>query len=66
MWQLGLSIVIRIRQMFVSPTVNFATSIGVRGHDESYITSIEAYKQKIEETFRFGGETIAIARRASP
>lgn len=30
------------------------------GHDESYITSIEEYKVKIEETFAFGGEQLLL------
>ena len=30
------------------------------GHDEAYITSIEDYKQKIEETFAFGGEQLLL------
>lgn len=30
------------------------------GHDESYITSIEEYKVKIEETFRLGGEQLLL------
>ena len=30
------------------------------GHDESYITSIEEYKQKIEETFAYGGEQLLL------
>ena len=30
------------------------------GHAESYITDIETYKQKIEETFRFGGEQLLL------
>lgn len=30
------------------------------GHDESYITSIEEYKVKIEETFRYGGEQLLL------
>lgn len=30
------------------------------GHEESYITTIEQYKQKIEETFRFGGEQLLL------
>lgn len=30
------------------------------GHDESYITDIETYKQKIEETFRFGGDQLLL------
>ncbi len=30
------------------------------GHDESYITDIETYKQKIEETFRYGGDQLLL------
>ncbi len=30
------------------------------GHDESYITSIEEYKQKIEETFKYGGNQLLL------
>ena len=30
------------------------------GHKEAYITSIETYKQKIEETFAFGGEQLLL------
>jgi cyclic dehypoxanthinyl futalosine synthase len=30
------------------------------GHAEQYITSIEEYKQKIEETFQFGGEQLLL------
>lgn len=30
------------------------------GHAESYITTIEAYKQKIDETFEFGGEQLLL------
>jgi cyclic dehypoxanthinyl futalosine synthase len=30
------------------------------GHAEAYITSIEEYKQKIEETFGFGGEQLLL------
>lgn len=30
------------------------------GHAESYITSIDEYKQKIEETFAFGGEQLLL------
>lgn len=30
------------------------------GHGESYVTSIEEYKQKIEETFAFGGEQLLL------
>lgn len=30
------------------------------GHEESYITSIKEYKQKIEETFAYGGEQLLL------
>lgn len=30
------------------------------GHAESYITDIESYKQKIEETFRYGGDQLLL------
>ena len=30
------------------------------GHDEAYVTSIESYKQKIEETFAYGGEQLLL------
>jgi len=30
------------------------------GHEESYITTIEQYKQKIEETFRYGGNQLLL------
>jgi len=30
------------------------------GHEESYITTIEQYKHKIEETFAFGGEQLLL------
>lgn len=30
------------------------------GHEESYITDIESYKTKIEETFAFGGEQLLL------
>lgn len=30
------------------------------GHDEAYITSVEEYKVKIEETFRLGGEQLLL------
>lgn len=30
------------------------------GHGESYVTSIEAYKQKIEELFAFGGDQLLL------
>ncbi len=30
------------------------------GHEESYITTIEEYKQKIQETFNYGGEQLLL------
>lgn len=30
------------------------------GHEEAYITTIEEYKQKIEETFEYGGEQLLL------
>lgn len=30
------------------------------GHEDSYITDIETYKQKIEETFKFGGDQLLL------
>lgn len=30
------------------------------GHEESYITDIETYKRKIEETFKFGGDQLLL------
>lgn len=37
---------------FVPPSAKYA--------DKAYITSIETYKQKIEETFRYGGEQLLL------
>jgi cyclic dehypoxanthinyl futalosine synthase len=38
----------------------FCNFFRVPGHKEAYITTIEQYKQKIEETFRFGGEQLLL------
>ncbi len=38
----------------------FCNFFRVPGHPESYITSIDTYKQKIEETFRYGGEQLLL------
>ncbi len=38
----------------------FCNFYRVPGHPDSYITSIETYKEKIEETFRFGGEQLLL------
>jgi cyclic dehypoxanthinyl futalosine synthase len=38
----------------------FCNFYRVPGHAESYITTIEQYKVKIEETFRYGGEQLLL------
>lgn len=38
----------------------FCNFFRVPGHDESYITSLEEYKVKIEETIRYGGEQLLL------
>jgi cyclic dehypoxanthinyl futalosine synthase len=38
----------------------FCNFYRIPGHPESYITSIEQYKQKIEETFRYGGDQLLL------
>ncbi len=38
----------------------FCNFYRIPGHAESYITSIETYKQKIEETFKYGGEQLLL------
>jgi len=38
----------------------FCNFYRVPGHSESYITSIDQYKQKIEETFRYGGDQLLL------
>lgn len=38
----------------------FCNFYRIPGHSESYITSVEEYKQKIEETFKFGGEQLLL------
>lgn len=38
----------------------FCNFYRIPGHKEAYITSIDQYKQKIEETFRFGGEQLLL------
>ncbi len=38
----------------------FCNFYRIPGHEESYITDIETYKQKIEETFRYGGEQLLL------
>ncbi|MBL0104120.1 MAG: dehypoxanthine futalosine cyclase [Bacteroidetes bacterium] len=38
----------------------FCNFYRIPGHEEAYITTIDQYKQKIEETFRFGGEQLLL------
>jgi len=38
----------------------FCNFYRIPGHPESYITSIEEYKKKIDETFRYGGEQLLL------
>jgi cyclic dehypoxanthinyl futalosine synthase len=38
----------------------FCNFYRIPGHAEGYITTIEQYKQKIEETFRYGGEQLLL------
>ncbi|MBN8701489.1 MAG: dehypoxanthine futalosine cyclase [Bacteroidetes bacterium] len=38
----------------------FCNFYRIPGHAEAYITTIEQYKQKIEETFRYGGEQLLL------
>jgi cyclic dehypoxanthinyl futalosine synthase len=38
----------------------FCNFYRIPGHPEAYITDIETYKQKIEETFKYGGEQLLL------
>lgn len=38
----------------------FCNFYRIPGHPESYVTSIDTYKEKIEETFRYGGEQLLL------
>jgi cyclic dehypoxanthinyl futalosine synthase len=38
----------------------FCNFYRIPGHSEAYITTIDQYKQKIEETFRYGGEQMLL------
>ena len=38
----------------------FCNFYRIPGHPESYITGIETYKKKIEETFRYGGDQLLL------
>jgi cyclic dehypoxanthinyl futalosine synthase len=38
----------------------FCNFYRIPGHEESYVTDIETYKRKIEETFKYGGEQLLL------
>lgn len=38
----------------------FCNFYRIPGHEEAYITDIETYKEKIEETFKYGGEQLLL------
>ncbi|MGL6022395.1 MAG: dehypoxanthine futalosine cyclase, partial [Chitinophagaceae bacterium] len=38
----------------------FCNFYRIPGHVESYITDMDTYKQKIEETFKYGGEQLLL------
>ncbi|ULQ55577.1 dehypoxanthine futalosine cyclase [Flavihumibacter rivuli] len=38
----------------------FCNFYRIPGHEEAYVTDIETYKRKIEETFRYGGEQLLL------
>ncbi len=38
----------------------FCNFYRIPGHKESYITTIEEYKEKIDETFRYGGDQLLL------
>ncbi len=44
----------------------FCNFYRIPGHPESYVTSIETYKEKIEETFRYGGEQLLLQGGHNP
>ena len=44
----------------------FCNFYRIPGHAESYVTDIETYKQKIEETFRYGGEQLLLQGGHNP
>ncbi len=44
----------------------FCNFYRVPGHPEAYVTDIETYKEKIEETFRYGGEQLLLQGGHNP
>ena len=44
----------------------FCNFYRIPGHEESYVTAIPTYKEKIEETFRYGGEQLLLQGGHNP
>lgn len=44
----------------------FCNFYRIPGHPEAYVTDIETYKEKIEETFRYGGEQLLLQGGHNP
>lgn len=44
----------------------FCNFYRIPGHAEAYVTDIETYRQKIEETFRYGGEQLLLQGGHNP
>ncbi len=44
----------------------FCNFFRIPGHPESYVTTLEQYKEKIEETFRYGGEQLLLQGGHNP
>lgn len=44
----------------------FCNFYRIPGHPESYVTDIETYREKIEETFRYGGEQLLLQGGHNP
>ena len=44
----------------------FCNFYRIPGHPEAYVTDIETYRQKIEETFRYGGEQLLLQGGHNP
>ena len=44
----------------------FCNFYRIPGHPEAYVTDIETYKRKIEETFRYGGEQLLLQGGHNP
>src|SRR5215203_1552477 len=44
----------------------FCNFYRIPGHAEAYVTDIDTYKRKIEETFRYGGEQLLLQGGHNP